>query len=177
MVTNGEQMVRRDDETGDSTVGSSSQWLVSMIDYWYSMYGEDLVMNAVIPLLLVLVVVSSVYFKLKQIQTGSTGLPSWLNWLFSPVGEEHSRDTSSHSTASRQETVSAGNGNENSNDSSRRDRNNNNNNSARNGNGYDDDDDDDDEINGDILEGFRVNVSDLEEDLDGVPLISTKKHK
>ena len=175
-------MTTRRDDAGDSvmSIGSgtttsgsgsgSTQGLVSMIDYWYSMYGVDLVMNSVIPLLLVLVVAFSVYFKLKQIQTGSTGLPAWLNWLFSPVGDEHLRDTSSHSTASRQETVPAGNGDADAGNGG------NNNNGARRGN-HDVDDDDDDVVDGDILEGFRVNVSDLEEDLDGVPLISTKKHK
>lgn len=47
---------------------------------------------------------------------------------------------------------------------------------SNNSNNNEDEDDDD---GGDILQGFRVNVSELEEDTDGVPLISTssKKHR
>lgn len=149
---------------GTSSIGytdsSNGDWLTRQINHWYSMYGEDLIMNTVIPLVLILMVMFAVYFKLKQIQTGSTGLPTWLSWLFTPVGEEHVRDTSVHSTASRQQTVNPNPEEDNSNNS----------------NNNEDEDDDD---GGDILQGFRVNVSELEEDTDGVPLISTssKKHR
>lgn len=161
--------------SADNSVGigsSSSGGALSLSEYWYRMYGTDLFLNAVVPLFLILVVTFAVYFKLRQIQTGSTGLPAWLAWLFSPVGEEHSRDTSSHSTASRQQVTAINNSDM---DDSRNGDNDNGNNNNRTNNVNNNEDDDDDYDESAILEGFRVNVNDLEEDLDGVPLISTSK--
>lgn len=145
----------------DSGGSGTASTEATKFDNWYSMYGDDIIMNVVIPITLVLVVIFAVYYKLRQIQTGSTGLPKCLDWLFSPVGEEASRDMSFQTTASRQQTA-VNQANTESN------------NTTDDANGTENNDDDE-ENEGDILAGFRVRVQDYDEGADGVPLVSTKK--
>ena len=50
-----------------------------------SFITDSFFFNALVPVAFIGVVSFAVIFKFKQIQTGSTGLPPWLDWLFSPI--------------------------------------------------------------------------------------------
>lgn len=74
----------------------NSPFSLLTLAYFFYLIIDSFFFNAFVPLAFIGVVCFAVIFKFKQIQTGSTGLPPWLDWLFSPISSFHAAPSNRH---------------------------------------------------------------------------------